>query len=138
MNTRHPHEDLLRALYTDFSQLGRYADPEMVLHQADRRPGTEPLHGIAAVLHHEAALVEATGATMTMDVQAVIANDHFGAVLAVLRATEPTPIAMPICGLWRFSDGRIVEHWENAHDPALLSTQLSGHLQNDPNAEGRQ
>lgn len=122
----HPHVELLRVLYTDFGLLAEYAAEDMVLHQADRAVGTPPLAGRAAALRHEKALWDATDGTLDMDVAHVVADDSFGAVLGVLRATSPQTIAMPFCGLWRFRDGRIVEHWENAYAPHDLGRQLAG------------
>lgn len=74
-----------------------------------------------AVLAKELDLIRLTGNTLFMDVQDIIANDQFGAVLGILRVhLSSKEIAMPFCGLWRFRNGRIVEHWENAYDaPAL-------------------
>jgi ketosteroid isomerase-like protein len=59
--------------------------------------------------------------TLVMDVQHIVANDHFGAVLGVIRAHPNGQVMeMPFCGLWRFRSGRIVEHWENAYDAVTL------------------
>ncbi|MBB5867268.1 hypothetical protein F4553_000647 [Allocatelliglobosispora scoriae] len=124
--TPHPHAEILLVLYTDFSLLDRYAADDVVLHRADRVVGDPPVVGKEAVLRHEAALLELTGGTLRMDVQHIAANDHFGAVLGVLRSTRPQPVAMPFCGLWRFEDGLIVEHWENAYHPAELLRLLIG------------
>ncbi|MBZ4321414.1 nuclear transport factor 2 family protein [Streptomyces huiliensis] len=117
----HPHVAILRAIYADLSRFPEYAADDIVLHRADRRAEDPPVcRGIDAVLAHEQALVRLTAHTLTMDVSHIAATDHFGAVLGVLRATHPRPFAMPFCGLWRFADGRVVEHWENAYDPAAL------------------
>jgi len=57
-----------------------------------------------------------------MDVQHITANDYFGAVLGVLRAhLDGDNLAMPFCGLWRFRDGLIVEHWENGYDVSAMT-----------------
>ncbi|MGW7696469.1 nuclear transport factor 2 family protein [Streptomyces asiaticus] len=69
--------------------------------------------GIRAVRAHEQALLRMTEYTLVMDVEQITANDHFGTVLGVLRAERPREISVPFCGLWRFVDGRIAEHWEN-------------------------
>lgn len=122
----HPNVDILRLLYKDFSRLDEYAAEEVVLHAADRRPGDSPVTGKRAVLAHEQALLDLTGGTMIMEVESIYANDSFGAVFATLRSSGPAEIAMPICGLWRFADGLIVEHWENAYDAAALAQALTG------------
>lgn len=104
----------------DFRLLARYATEEMVLYRADREP---PCVGREAVLAYERATA---AGNRIMDVQQVIANDHFGAVLGnVLARRGEQRLTMPFCGLWRFVDGRIVEHWENAHDLAALRRFLA-------------
>ncbi|KAI0480759.1 hypothetical protein GGR56DRAFT_671844 [Xylariaceae sp. FL0804] len=115
------------------------------------------LVGAAAAQAHEEALVAATGGTLRMDVESVSANAHFGAVLGVLRARRRRPgdgggdevgdgagpqdatgdgdgdaglrpdLALPFCGVWRFVDGRAVEHWENgAAPPEEVESWLAG------------
>lgn len=119
--TSHPHTEILRAIYADLPALADYADDDVVLHRADRTAEDPGLcRGVQAVVAHERALLRATEDTLVMDVEHITANDHFGAVLGVLRTSRPREIAMPFCGLWRFADGRIVEHWENAYDVAEL------------------
>lgn len=120
----HPNAQTLRLLYEDFSLLDKYAADDIVLHAANRRPGDTPVTGKQAVLAHEKALFDLTGGTLVMDVESIYANDSFGAVAATLRSSGPVPIAMPICGLWRFADGLVVEHWENAYDAAALTSAL--------------
>lgn len=34
-------------------------------------------------------------------------------------------LAVPFCGVWRFQGGKLVEHWENAADPAELGRWLA-------------
>ncbi|KAI0450945.1 hypothetical protein F5B21DRAFT_507715 [Xylaria acuta] len=144
-------KELLLYLYADLTRLSRVASPDIVLHPfQDPRPPPppphhhHPLNGIAAAQAHEEALVSATGGTLVMDVESVVANAHFGAVLGVLRARcssdnddddddddddDPSrreDLAVPFCGLWRFDAlGRPVEHWENvAVDPQVVADWL--------------
>lgn len=122
----HANTELLRKLYTDFSQIGRYVTDDVRLHPAGRTPGTPPLVGREAFLGREQALADATRGTLDMDVELVYANDFYGVVLGTLRATVDGEIAMPFCGLWRFSGGLIVEHWQNAYDAPALARALKG------------
>jgi SnoaL-like protein len=122
----HPNIETLRLLYQDFSLLEKYAVEDVKLHAADRTPGTPPVRGKDAVLAHEKALLDATGGTLLMDVESIYANDSFGAVLGTLRAPALGEVAMPFCGLWRFADGLVTEHWENAYDASILARALSG------------
>ncbi len=119
--TTHPNVGTLRAVYAELPRIAEFATEDIVLHRADRTPeNPHALRGVEAALAHERALVRMTGDTLVMDVAQISANDHFGTVIGVLRATSPREIAMPFCGLWRFVDGRLAEHWENAYDPAAL------------------
>ncbi|KAM7185811.1 hypothetical protein V8F33_012201 [Rhypophila sp. PSN 637] len=121
---------LLEYLYQDLSRISEIASKDIVLHPADRdlsSPSKQPLKGIESVQAHEDALIAATGGTLFMEVQSIEANEHFGAVLGVLRATKSGrhDLAIPFCGLWRFQDGKAVEHWENAADPRALARWLT-------------
>lgn len=125
----HPNVSMLELIYADLSRIADYCDEDVILHTADR--GTSAGHaqviGKKAVLEKELDLIRLTGNTLHMDVERIIANDHFGAVTGVLRAQRGArAIGMPFCGLWRFRDGRIVEHWENAYDARMLSRFLVG------------
>ncbi|MGK9233658.1 ester cyclase [Inquilinus limosus] len=125
----HPNAEALRAIYADLSRIAEFADDDIVLHTADRGVSGRPpqVVGKEAVLAHELGLIHLTGNTIVMDVQDITANDHFGAVLGILRARlNGSDIGMPFCGLWRFRNGRIVEHWENAYDAAALGRFLAG------------
>lgn len=122
--TTHPNSAILEDLYTDLAAIGRYAADSIVLHPAD---GSALVKGKTAVEHHEADLIRATGNTLVIAVEHIIANDYFGSVHGVLRArVGGTDIAMPFCGLWRFASGVIVEHWENAYRPVELARLLAG------------
>jgi ketosteroid isomerase-like protein len=126
---RHPNIEILRIIYADLARIAEYADDNIVLHTADRYlPGrTSPVVGKEAVLAKESDLIRLTDNTLTMDVSDIIANDYFGAVHGVLRARlNGRENAMPFCGLWRFRNGRIIEHWENAYDAAALDHFLRG------------
>jgi predicted SnoaL-like aldol condensation-catalyzing enzyme len=103
-----------------------YISDDVVLHRASRTlDDPHPCVGKDAVMAHERALLDLADGTLVMEVEHIVANDHFGAVLGVLRIRRPQESAMPFCGLWRFVDGRIVEHWENAYDPAVLMNALA-------------
>jgi ketosteroid isomerase-like protein len=122
----HRNIEALRAVYADLTRLGEYADDDMVLHAADRRDSNGVHVGRQAAVNKERELVESTGGTLFMEVESVIANDYFGAVTGILRASrDGSELAVPFCGLWRFRNGRIVEHWENAYDAGEIRRFLS-------------
>jgi ketosteroid isomerase-like protein len=114
----HPNVTTLRAVYADLSRIGDHVSEDVVLHAADGRRYA----GRSAVMARELDLVGRTTDTLVMDVEHIVANDHFGVVLGVLRAHRDggKAVAMPFCGLWRFRDRVIVEHWENDYDPTVL------------------
>lgn len=113
----HPHLGMLRTIYADFTTLGNYADDDIVLHPAwrtARDPGD--LVGKATALARQDALLKSHRGTMVMEVESISANDRFGTVLGTIRTEYPQVAAIPFCGVWRFRNGRIVEHWENAYN----------------------
>lgn len=130
MIAEHPNVAVLRGIYADLTRISEYVDDEVVLHAAERDlPGVVPIYrGARAVLDREIDLIRRMAGTLVMDVGFIGANDHFGAVSGYLRATlEGESIALPFCGVWRFCDGRIVEHWENAYSAAKLAEFLARH-----------
>jgi ketosteroid isomerase-like protein len=118
----HRNVEILRSVYADLTRIGEHASDDIVLHAAGREPADGRYVGRRAVVAKEQELLRLTGNTLVMDVEHIIANDYFGAVLGVLRAhREGETLAVPFCGLWRFRDGLIVEHWENANDVVALT-----------------
>ncbi|UMP06792.1 nuclear transport factor 2 family protein [Amycolatopsis sp. EV170708-02-1] len=118
----HPNVNVLLSIYADLTRIGEYACDDIVLHAAERGSGNGRHTGKRAVVAKEQALIRLTGNTLVMDVEQITANDHFGAVLGVLRAHRGDEnLAVPFCGLWRFRDGKVVEHWENAYDQSALT-----------------
>jgi ketosteroid isomerase-like protein len=125
-SVRHPNVETLRAVYADLARIGEHTSADVVLHAAERGPADIRYVGRRAVVAKEEELIRLTGGTLVMDVDQIIANDHFGAVLGVLRAhRDGDTVAEPFCGLWRFRDGLIVEHWENAYELAGLTRFLA-------------
>lgn len=126
--TTHPNVALLTALYRDLTTIAAYTTEDVVLHPAARAadPTVPDVIGRNAVLAWERGLISATNGTLEMDVEHVVANDCFGTVMGTLRAKfGDTSFAQAFCGLWRFRDGKITEHWENIYDPDLLMTLLA-------------
>lgn len=129
MSHDHRNAQTLRTLYQDLTRIDEFADPAIVLHKADRGAGggLSMAIGRRAVRDHELNLADKAHQTLQMEVHDIIADDHFGAVLGTLHATcEGQTIGMPFCGLWRFRDGKVVEHWENAYDARVLNGFLMG------------
>jgi ketosteroid isomerase-like protein len=125
----HPNAEALREIYADLTSIGDYCAEDVVLHPATRSvdPAAVDVIGREAVQQWEIDLVASTADTIAMDVQTIVANDHFGTVLGTLSAAfGASRFAQSFCGLWRFRDGLIVEHWENIYDPASLHSVIAG------------
>ncbi|MGG7568807.1 nuclear transport factor 2 family protein [Streptomyces sirii] len=124
----HPHARLLAALYQDLTRIAQFADERIILHPATRdtiRRDPDVI-GRDAVLAWETGLIRASGETLRVEVDTITANDHFGTVLGTLVARfGEQPFTGHFCGLWRFEDGKITEHWENLHDPELFASLMA-------------
>ena len=136
-NANHPNVRTLRAVYADLTRLGEFAADDMVLHSAKREvcgdPAVARIVGKKAAVAKERDLIRLTGGTLVMDVEHIVANDHFGTVVGVLRAHRGgATLAVPFCGVWRFRDGLITEHWENAYDLSAFATFLAGKTSTTP------
>ena len=136
-NATHPNVKMLRALYADLTRLGEFAADDMVLHAAEREVCSDPsagrIVGKKAAVAKERDLIRLTGGTLVMDVEHIAANDHFGAVFGVLRAHRgAATLAVPFCGVWRFRDGLITEHWENAYDLSAFGIFLASEASSAP------
>jgi ketosteroid isomerase-like protein len=130
MTDEHPNVTALRAIYADLSRISEYVDDDVVLHAAERDiPGAVRSYiGAQQVLEKELDLIRRTANTLVMEVDFLAANDYFGAVAGYLRANlDGESLAMPFCGLWRFRNGRIVEHWENAYAATQSAEFLARH-----------
>ncbi|MGW5401058.1 nuclear transport factor 2 family protein [Streptomyces sp. NPDC003952] len=140
VQSEHAHAAVLRTLYADLTRVGEFAAPDVVYHLAHRDLGPTQtgagaaatggppgrLHGRQAAIDCETALHQATGGTLTAAIDAITANDFFGTVIGTFHAqVNGERLTFPFCGLWRFHEGRIVEHWQNAHNPALVHERLT-------------
>jgi ketosteroid isomerase-like protein len=122
--------DALRAIYADLTKIGDCSAEGVVLHTAERElpNAVRAYRGRSAVVGREADLVAALRGELVMDVEFLSATAYFAAVAGKLRATlDGEQLAMPFCGLWRFEDGKIVEHWENAYDAAAFEEFIARH-----------
>jgi ketosteroid isomerase-like protein len=114
----HPNAEKLAAVYADFGLLAEHASDDIVLHAAGSRGIlTGDYFGMDAVLAKEMELFRRSGETLVMTPQHIVADDHFGVVMGQITANRNgRPFEGHFCGLWRFEQGRIVEHWEHCAD----------------------
>jgi len=141
----HPHVEMLRAIYADLSLLTELASEDFVLHAAGPRDimpvgsrgiMTGDYVGKRAVLARETELFRRSGGSLVMTPGDIVANDHFGAVLGRLAANRHGHrFEGDFCGLWRFQDGHIVEHWENAADWPAVERFFVDEFNDEANAE---
>ncbi len=121
--TAHPNVAILKSLYKDLTTIAAYTTEDVILHPWLRAadPSASDVVGRKAVVAWEEAFVTAAKGTLQMEVEHIVANDNFATVLGTVRARfGETDSAQAFCGLWRFQDGRITEHWENIYDPQLM------------------
>jgi ketosteroid isomerase-like protein len=143
--TPHPHEEMLRAIYADLSLLTEFASEDIVLHAAgprgimaagSRGVMTGDYIGKRALLAREIELFRRSGGSLAMIPDGIVANDYFGAVLGRLTANRHgRRFAGEFCGLWRFHDGHIVEHWEHAADWPAVERFFMDEFDDDAGAE---
>jgi ketosteroid isomerase-like protein len=114
----HPNVTTLRAIYRDFSLLADYASRNMVLHaHGSRGIMAGDYFGKHAALCKEMELHRRSGGSLVISADHIVANDHFGVMLGRVAANrDGHEFEGEICGVWRFRDGVIVEHWENCAD----------------------
>lgn len=133
MAAEHPNALLLRRAYGNLDLLANACADDVVVHSN----GTVGIAsgdwvGKEAMMSRVTELWRRSGETLNLPVEEVMANDYFGVVLARFTAHRPDGrhLDMPICGVWRFENGTIVEHWENCHDwsgfEKFFEPQLSG------------
>ncbi|KAI0470330.1 hypothetical protein F4859DRAFT_522810 [Xylaria cf. heliscus] len=117
--------ELLQYFYQDITRLSEVSSPYLYTRIIDRERTV--LVGLDKAQARMEALKEATGGTLLMDVERIIANRNLGMVFGFVRAQSPglQDLALRFCGIWRFVDGIAVEHSEaTAEDPVKLDTWL--------------
>lgn len=133
----HPHVEMLRAIYADFSLLAEFASDDIVLHAAGSRSiMTGDYIGKRAVLAKEMDLFRRSGGSLVLTADDIVANDYFGVVLGRLAANRHGHrFEGEVCGLWRFQGGLIVEHWENCADWPAAERFFVDEFDGEANAE---
>lgn len=121
-STEHPNAALLRRAYTDFDYMFENCSEDIVVHpQGTTGMGKGDVVGKANFIRRAEEMKRLSGDSLSEPVELVIANDHFGASFARFQVQRGSDeLDVPICGIWRFSDGLLVEHWELCADwPAV-------------------
>lgn len=122
MSGEHPNAVLLREGYGDLGVLADACADNIVVHSlGSRGVAAGDWVGKPAFLERLGEMFTRSGNSIALPVESVIANDHFGVVLARFTADNgERDLDVPICGVWRIEDGTLVEHWENVADWTLF------------------
>lgn len=114
----HTNAALLRAGYADLTVLAEACADDIVVHSnGSRGVASGDWVGKAAFLDRMGEMFRRSGNSIALPVENVVANDHFGVVLARFTAGNgDRMLDVPICGVWRIHNGTLVEHWENVAD----------------------
>lgn len=114
----HPNEELLRGAYglrdrQEVSSLRETFHDDVVWHAQ-----AGDLRGPDEVLEMLAGADEIAGGTTRREVHALFADDHYGIVLATVRAERPgRRYEDRHVHVYRFREGRVAEFWEYLQDP---------------------
>lgn len=134
----HPYAEMLRAIYEDFGLLQKFASEDIVLHTGGARDiFAGDYVGKQAVLAREMELYRRSEGSLVMTADHIVANDYFGSVLGRFGANrDGKRFVAEVCGLWRFQDGLIAEHWENCADwraaESFFVDEFAGGAAGDP------
>ncbi|WP_460072996.1 nuclear transport factor 2 family protein [Streptomyces sp. YKOK-I1] len=122
----HPNVSTLRTIYGSLSSsVAEFVADDVVLHIPVRDPDGNriQIRGKEKVLEYEAASIKIAADILDISVEHIYANDFFGVAFGKMMIGDD--LATPFCGLWRFADGKITEHWENPYDADALMARLS-------------
>ncbi len=119
MPDEHPNVAILRRIYArDREAFFAALAPDYVCHTPGRAPVSGDHHGVDGMRQHIADGQALSGGTFRVNaVGAFLADDEWGMVPVRLSAERGSAkLETRAFGIWRFADGRIVEHWECPFD----------------------
>ena len=108
----------------DSALAARYLGPEYIQHAQDVADGKE---GLARAI----ADIAAQTPQISYEIKHIIAEDNLVTLMSHVRPT-PDSRGQMLFNIFRFDDGKIVEHWETVQDiprPAPTATACSRYLQ---------
>lgn len=121
----HPNARLLKRLYEgDRAALYDAMAPDYVAHVPGNSMVAGDYHGVHGHIDHIERFMTLTGGTMRKQLPGVfLADDHWGLVPSRLLAQRgAATLDLQGFGLWRFEDGRVVEHWGLVSDQAAFDS----------------
>ena len=116
----HPNALILRAGYDDPSIHAKIFTDDFVAHTLGDNPTAGDWHGAGEMAEHLKRIRALSGDTMKVAPLTPFswANDGFGITFSRAVATRgDASLDQYVCGVWRFEDGKIAEHWELFSEP---------------------
>lgn len=111
----------------DSEALWRIYDPEVTFHEASCLPYGGSHHGIEATKKAYAMLCDCFSA-MNADMEAVLASRDIVILYQQIRATAKATgksVSFPVCELFRFRDGKVIEWRAHYFDACLMASALT-------------
>ena len=119
----HPNAELLRRIYArDDEAFQRGMAPDYVCHTPGRSQVAGDFKGWEHRTKHGAQIGELTNRTFRVQpVGTFLVNDEWGLVPVQISAERNgKTMDMRAFGVWRFSEGKVAEHWEMNWDQAAF------------------
>lgn len=111
--------DLLRKIYTDFEVMLANLHPDFTLYSPGRSPVAGEFQGRDGFVEHISQMRELSNNSMDLNAHTFLANEDWGIGISHI-AGERNGKKMDLegFGVWRFQDGKLIEHWEFQSNPA--------------------
>lgn len=111
--------ELLKKIYADFEAVPPNLHSEFKLHSPGQSPVAGEFDGLDGLIAHLSYMQELSGNTMRLEPQSFLADEKWGMVVSRITAERNgRQLDMPGFGLWRFQDGKLIDHWESVSNQA--------------------
>jgi predicted SnoaL-like aldol condensation-catalyzing enzyme len=111
-------KQILTDIYSDWDKIAQNLHHEFVIHSPGHNLIAGEKRGMDGVERHAAQMLKMTDGTFHKELQGTyLADDTWGMVVHHMTAQRSgMHLSMWGFGLWRFSDGKLAEHWEAVGD----------------------
>lgn len=116
----HPNALILRAGYDDPPVHATIFTDTFIAHTPGRNQISGDWQGQSRMAEHLARIRKLSSNTMSVTplTHFALANDGFGVVFSRANASRGSKkLDQYVCGVWRFDQGKLAEHWELVSDP---------------------
>lgn len=112
---------LLKDIYANPELVFEHLHPDFTLHSPGQSPIAGKFYGADGIREHFADMDRLSADSFNHDVkEAYLADDNWGMVVHFMEGERNgVKLAMNGFGLWRFKDGKIIDHWEAVADQEL-------------------